>query len=268
MSAPLNTRGRASGSRVSMKTVAVVALKGGTGKTTVAVNLAVTAHLSGRKVILADMDPQASALQWAKAREREKRPGPTVLPLKPGSIGPAREAALAAGFDLLVIDTRAATEADALAAARVADLCLIVVRPTPIDIKAIAHTVALLKPLRRPCALVVNQAPSQRVGREPAIVDEAVELLVSYGLPISPAGLRSRQVFQAAFSRGLIPVEIEGDSRASQEVLRLWDFTASRLWTEAARTQASPQRAVRPEPDSRWAGSRWSKIAAALRPAH
>lgn len=268
MSAALNTRGRSAVSRSGMKTVAVVSLKGGAGKTTVAVNLAATAHLSGRKVILADMDPQASALQWAKARERDKRPGPNVLPLKSGSIAPAREAARAAGFDLLVIDTRAANEADALAAARVADLCLIVVRPTPIDIKAIANTVALLKPLRRPCALVINQAPSQRAGREPAIVDEAVELLVGYGLPISPAGLRSRQVFQSAFSGGLSPVEIEGDSRASQEVLRLWDFTAGRLWSEATRTQASPQRAAQPEQNARWAGSRWSKIAAALRPAH
>jgi chromosome partitioning protein len=52
-----------------MHTIAVLSQKGGAGKTTVAVNLAVYASLQGAKVAILDIDPQASASSWADLRE-------------------------------------------------------------------------------------------------------------------------------------------------------------------------------------------------------
>lgn len=52
-----------------MKTIAILSQKGGSGKTTVAVHLAVCAELSGKTAAIIDLDPQASALEWRTRRE-------------------------------------------------------------------------------------------------------------------------------------------------------------------------------------------------------
>ena len=61
-----------------MKTIAVIARKGGSGKTTVAVHLALAAHRAGLATVLADTDPQGSATEVLKARaggrDRRNRP--------------------------------------------------------------------------------------------------------------------------------------------------------------------------------------------------
>ena len=54
-----------------MKTVAILSRKGGTGKTTLAVNLSVAAHKAGLSTLLVDIDPQASAMNWRDLREQE-----------------------------------------------------------------------------------------------------------------------------------------------------------------------------------------------------
>jgi len=179
--------------------------------------------------MLADMDPQGSATDWSKARAKAHN-GPAVLPVKIGSLFPAQYSAENAGFDLMLLDTRASSQIDTVAAVKAADLSLIVVRPTVIDLRAIAATVDLLRPLRRPAAFVINQAPCQRVGRDPIIVMEAIELLMSYGLTIAPVGLRARQIYQTSFSQGRTPFEDDPGSLAGREIDRLWAFAADRLW--------------------------------------
>ena len=52
-----------------MRTVVVLQQKGGSGKTTLAINLAAAAHLDGDRALVIDMDRQASAFDWSAARE-------------------------------------------------------------------------------------------------------------------------------------------------------------------------------------------------------
>jgi chromosome partitioning protein len=229
MTALIHNKDSFSAPSKAMKTIAVIAQKGGTGKTTVAVNLAVSAHASGLKAMIADIDPQCSSADWARSRKLD---GPAVMPLKIGSLFPAQYTAQNAGLDLMIIDTRGGSPADILVAAKAADLCLVVVRPTVIDLRAIASTVDLIKPLRRPAAFVLNQAPCQRVGRDPMMVTESIELLMSYGLPLAPVALRNRLIYQAAFMAGGSPQEIEPEGAAATELERLWRFTSERLWSE------------------------------------
>lgn len=220
-----------------MRTIAVISQKGGTGKTTVAVNLAACAHAAGLRAMIADMDPQASSADWARSRQED---GPAVLPLKLGSLFPAQYTAENSGLDLMIIDTRGGSQVDVVVAAKSADLCLVVVRPTVIDLRAIAGTVNLLKPLRRPAAFVINQAPCQRVGRDPIMVMEAVELLMGYGLALAPVALRTRQIYQTAFMNGRSPQEEDPHCPAADELARLWSYTAGRLWPAGLRPTTRP----------------------------
>jgi chromosome partitioning protein len=214
-----------------MNIIAVVAQKGGTGKSTVVANLAVAAHLAGRRTIVVDTDPQRCIIDWSRARGASE---PTVIYGKAGAIHPMRFAAERAGLDLMLIDTRASSIEDSLDAAKAAQLTLLVVRPSPLDLRAIRKTVEALKPLGRPAAFVLNQAPSRRVDREPAIVGAAVELLLGYGLPLAPVALRSRGVYQTAFAQGLSPQETEPDGRAAAELKALWAHVSERLvWVGA-----------------------------------
>ena len=209
-----------------MKIIAVVAQKGGTGKSTLAAGLAVAAARAGLRALAIDADPQACLADWKRARGAAE---PAVPAGKSSAIHPMRFAAERSGVEFLVIDTRASALDHSLEAAKAAHLTLVVVRPSAIDLRAIAATVEALRPLQRPAAFVLNQAPSPRGGREPAVVAEAVEMLLAYGLPIAPVALRSRAIHQAAFKRGRSPQEIDPTGPASAELGGLWDYVASRL---------------------------------------
>jgi len=209
-----------------MNVVAVVAQKGGTGKSLVSANMAVAAVRDGRKTLIADCDPQGSLLDWARTR---LGPSPPVIAVKASAARPTRFAAENAGVDLLVIDTRSSSLEDSIDAAKAADLTLVVVRPTAVDLRAIAMTVKALRPLGLPAAFVLNQAPVQRAQQEPAIVAEAIDLLLDYGLPIVPVGLRQRQIYQTSFARGLAVQEMDASCRAAEEMDELWRYVVGRL---------------------------------------
>jgi chromosome partitioning protein len=261
MVALVRSDGQFSSRARTMRTIAVIAQKGGTGKTTISCNLAASAHNAGLRVMIADMDPQGSATDWERSRQID---GPSVLPLKLGSLFPAQYTAENAGVDLMIIDTRASAPADVVAAAKAADLCMVVVRPTVIDLRAIADTVNVLRPLQRPAAFVVNQAPCQRLSKDPVMVLEAIELLASYGMAVAPVGIRARQVYQTAFTRGLSPCEAEPDSLAAGELGRLWGFASERLWPAGfhraprkallADYNAAREAAIHMPPAAAWAG--------------
>ena len=87
-----------------VKTITVLSRKGGAGKTTLAVNLALTAFLQGRKVVLADIDPQRSASDALRAR---REPGPILAEVTAGKLFMTKSNAMRDGVDYLFIDTPA-----------------------------------------------------------------------------------------------------------------------------------------------------------------
>src|SRR5689334_9357907 len=120
-----------------MDTLAVVAQKGGSAKTTVAVHLAVQALREGRKVAIVDIDPQASARDWCRVRAQ---PAPALAAVTAGELTEAIEAARRDRFDLILIDTPSHTASAALAAIRAAQFVLIPCQPSAIDISALDAT--------------------------------------------------------------------------------------------------------------------------------
>ena len=202
-----------------MKNIAVIARKGGSGKTTVAVNLALAAHRRGHAVELADTDPQGSSAEVMKVRKDD---GPRVVQTTGEALYAARDEPHAE-TGLRVLDTPAGAE-DAIGhAIALAQVSVIVVRPTFLDLAATLQTAQILRRLRRPGLILLNQAPVTREGVEPPAVKRALDALRLMQLPVVPVILRSRAAYQTSLALGR-SVEELGPGPAADEVARLWAY--------------------------------------------
>ncbi len=211
-----------------MQTIAVVARKGGAGKTTLAVHLAIAGYLRAIKSLLADADPQRSASGALKGRTV---PGPKLVETNGPKLFALQDMARRAGHELLVIDTPCGPEQDVAQAMAIADLTLIVVRPTFLDIAAAVHSTDTARRLGRPAQIVLNQAYSMRAGREPASVQKAFEALRFTGMPVCPEVMRARSSLQTALANGR-SVEEYGPSPAEHDMAALWRHVRLAVFTE------------------------------------
>ena len=147
-----------------MKALAILAQKDGSGKTTVAVHMAICATRRKLKVAILDIDPQRSAFQWNASR-------PAVMKLDAiaataSELAGLLQKAKAGGIDLAIVDTAPHSNADAAIVARLADLVLIPCRPARFDLDAIASTVEIAKAANASCAVVINAAPRGKLAEE------------------------------------------------------------------------------------------------------
>ena len=219
-----------------VKTLAVMSRKGGAGKTTVAVNLALAARAMGVRAVLADADPMRSACEVLKGREE----APALLfETSASKLFALTEACRRSGVDLLVIDTPAAPEADVAEAVKVADMCLAVARPTYLDLAAAVLSTAVIQRLGREGVIVLNQCPPSRAGVEPPAVVKAFEALRFANLPVITTALRSRMVYQTAFAQARSVLEIDAGGPAAREVRTLFGQVWRRLNGEAPAPAAS-----------------------------
>ena len=198
-----------------MLTLAMIAQKGGTGKTTLALSLAVAAEVAGRSVLVVDLDPQASACKWGDRRERET---PGVIDAQPARLAAALAKAEQAGVDVAIVDTPARVEQAALEAARVADLVLIPCKPSILDLETVRTTVELVQGrAKRPPLVVLNAVPAQGSRHE-----QAVEAITAMGLEVCATQVGHRVAFEYAAQAGMTVMEYEPDGKAASSIRHLY----------------------------------------------
>ena len=202
-----------------MRTIAIVARKGGSGKTTLAVHLALASHLRGRRTVLADADPQRSSSVVLKAR---RGCGPALVETSGPKLFALQVTALRSEVEALIIDTAAGAEDEVAHAIVLADLCLLVLRPTFLDFAAAIRTSDVVRRLHKPGLIVLNQAPAARAGAEPPLVKKAQEALRLMRLPVAPTIVRARAAYQSALESGRSAEE--GGGPAGREIGDLWSF--------------------------------------------
>ncbi|CAN5198933.1 ParA family protein [soil metagenome] len=213
-----------------MRTIAVVSRKGGSGKTTVAVQLAIGLWLRGRRTLLADTDPQHSSLEVLRNRHGD---GPDAVMSAGAKLFTLQAGAVRDGVDALIIDTPAVVEEETAQAIVLADLAVMVLRPTFLDLAAAVHTSRLIRQLRKPGLLILNQAPVARGAVEPPAVKRTLEALQLLRLPVAPAMLRSRAIFQTAMEHGRSAEELEPDGPAGRETAQMCEFLQRFTFGEA-----------------------------------
>ena len=204
-----------------MRTIAVASAKGGVGKTTLAVHLAVAAVQQGRDVVLLDADPQLSAVRWSERRSSSE---PVVLGRAVSQLAAEMERIAGFGADVAIVDTppRAWVGADnaALVAAKLADVVLVPCRPSIFDIESTAISVQRLQAATAAPVVVVLNGCAHR-GRE---ADEAAEALGGLGAQVCPARIGQRVVFARSLLDGRAAQEVEPGGKAADDVQRVHTF--------------------------------------------
>ena len=204
-----------------MKTLAVLSRKGGTGKTTLAIHLAVAAERAGHTTILIDLDPQASAAKWNDHREGDT---PFVVTAPPSRLPEVLNRAKEGGATLAILDTAPHTETAALDAASVAQMALIPCKPALIDLHAITSTINVVRLANVPARIVFNAVPARGDRAE-----QAREAVKPFDVPCAPCNVGDRVAFMDAYNAGLTAQEYEPRGKASREIRELYTYISAEM---------------------------------------
>lgn len=198
-----------------MYVVAILSQKGGTGKTTLALHLAVAAERAGHVAAVIDLDPQASAAGW-----KDSRPGetPVVVPIPASRLAQALDLARAAEAEIVLLDTAPHSSDVALAAAEAADLVLIPCRAGILDLRAIGATARLAKIAGKPAHVVLNSMPP----RASNVIADAREAVAVHGLAVAPVTIQQRVAYAHALTAGQTAQEYDPDGKAAEEITELY----------------------------------------------
>lgn len=214
-----------------MYVIAVVGEKGGVGKTTLALDLAVTATRKGHSVAVLDVDQQATASKWTDRRTEDR---PWVVPTLAARLAASIEQAKAQGVDFIVIDTPPHSSTEAAEAARRADVVLAPVEPHLFALETMEKLADLLRIAgKTPFFAVINKAPVQ--GSEGAV---AAEYIRERGFTVAPVIVHLRAAHRHAGNVGKAAAELAPKSKAAEETRQLYVYTCKFIDTQRRMTHA------------------------------
>jgi chromosome partitioning protein len=200
--------------------IAILGQKGGTGKTTTSIGLAVAAELDGLSPMIIDLDPQANAANW---RDRREADDVAVLSVQMSRLKQTIQVAEEQGINFMVIDTPGKSDSTAIEAARHADLVLLPMRFTIFEIETLPATRDLLRVAGSNMVFVVlNGMPPEAVKQ----VEEARAIIeANYDFKVCPtAHFCQRTSYSVSPISGKAPQEDDPEGKAADEIGRLYMF--------------------------------------------
>ena len=203
--------------------ITVAQQKGGSGKTTLAVNLAVALHGPGHSVALVDTDPQGSMGRWFIERMQAQGEDEAMDFSTSSAWGASYESEkLKKRFDYVIVDTPPKIDSDLRPALRVADLVLVPVATSHVDLWATEGVLDLARREKAPVLVVLNRVrPNTRLSVE--VAEKAVEL----GATVANTQIANRVVYAETLGVGLGAIERARTGPARDEVTALTDEVLS-----------------------------------------
>jgi chromosome partitioning protein len=183
---------------MAAKIIAVVNQKGGSGKTTLSMQLAGALARRGGRVLVVDADPQGTATRWAASAEDEKPFPASVVGLSAASTKVHREVRkFVEDYHYIIVDCPPAADSPVpQSALLVADLALVPVIPSPLDMWAavgIREVIANVGDINEELKsrLVINQLQPNTT-----LAKEAMEVLPEFGIELCRTYMHQRQVYR------------------------------------------------------------------------
>src|SRR5262245_53204413 len=187
------------------KIVAAVNQKGGSGKTTLFMQLAGALARRGHEVLIVDADPQGTATRWAASAEDDKLFPATVAGLAAAAGKVHREVKKYVGrYDYIIIDCPPAVDSLApQSALLIADLAALPVIPSPPDLWASVGITKLIENARTVnegllAVIVLNQCQPQQV-----LTKDAMDILKDFQVPLAKHYLGDRAVYRQSSLYGM-----------------------------------------------------------------
>lgn len=210
---------------IAATVITIAQQKGGAGKTTLAVHLALAWAASGRRVALIDIDPQGSLSAWF--RLRHERHGADKVPIETAAVAGWRVSAeverQARSHDVVVIDSPPHAETEARIAVRAGALVLVPVQPSPMDFWATRPTLDLARAEKVPALLVLNRVPARA-----KLTGAILAAFQALDAPLADTRIGNRVALAAALNEGLGILEYDPLSTAAAEITALADEILAR----------------------------------------
>src|SRR5215204_1931510 len=203
-----------------MKAITFVTQKGGSGKSTLCISLAIAAQEAGASVCILEMDRQATVSDWAEHRQSDT---PEVAQIDATQLEDVMQRLQGSAYDFVFIDTPGVDSPGTLSAIRAADLCIIPCRPTPADLRAFKPTLAAIYRLEKRFAFVLNQTPPRSYR-----IRDATDGLAALGM-LADVAIVTRNDHQDAIGMGQGVTEFNPGGQAADEVRRLWAWLERRV---------------------------------------
>lgn len=207
-----------------MRIIAFSSAKGGSGKTTLASAMAVAATRKGEQVAVADLDPQSSLEAWHSLRSESD-----ILLFRlsePDDLDAIREAAAEHDIGLVILDCPPTVSDLAERAVALADLVILPVKVSPLDMLSIDATIELSRRHGKPVLAVINETPDEAKQH----VNEAREALEAEGVTVARTSVSSRYTIREAMKIGRSAQEIKTSrDKSASELGRLWIEIANQL---------------------------------------
>jgi chromosome partitioning protein len=205
-----------------MKVWSIVSQKGGSGKTTLALHLAIAAA-QDLKVLVIDLDPQQSAERWHAIRQRTtgSKDDPSIAAGPYTKLPEMLRIARKLGADLVLIDTPPKLDKAISAALAPATLALIPVKSSILDLQALEDCVRVVDLAKAgpKTVVVMNAVPSGR--NRDAAVKEVMRYAERHELEVMPERLSELPAYAMGLRSGRGVTEAERNGTAAKEVTAL-----------------------------------------------